>query len=645
LTGNGLRPGWAVGIALLALALIVAAHLPMQQQRMPAWAAAALATGVILWVLLAIRFPPPPDVSSPLEPPPGSPRLLLLLPSVVFAIQAWVYSAGGTYRLPGVAAWLAAAVCWVLAWRSRRPADPAVVPPREKRRRWTIAAALLGVMLIGAGFLFYRLSETPANPTSDHAEKLLDVRDLVSGERPIFFTRNTGREPFQFYWTFLLMKAFGLPLRYLTLKIGTAIIGLLFLPALYLLGRELGGIPMGLSAAALAAWGKWPVALARQGLRYTLAVLPTALVLWALLRYLRRGDRASVLWAGVVIGLGLHGYISFRAVPVLVPLVLAFAFFDPRRRGRRIAVVGDGLLIMLTAVIFALPLLHYTVEHPEQFWERAATRVTSLEVPVGAAPLAIFGRNVLHMLLAFDWRGASTWVVMRPYEPFLDSVTGGFLVAGVVLLLVRIFRGSSRWAIVALSFFVLTLPSTLSLAFPAENPSVNRSGTAIPVIFLMAALPVVDLVARRQSRGAPVTAGVGLAALLAFSVYGNYRDYLVDFHRSYDKAVDHSLAMAHVLDGYRRSGVPVTQMYLLAVDYGVDGRNIALELGEPSWAPDHILLPAAPLPRFRARPLVFLFAPGAPNLETLRRIYPGGTERIVHQSFADRDFGVYFVPR
>ena len=211
------------------------------------------------------------------------------------------------------------------------------------------------------------------------------------------------------------------------------------------------------------------------------------------------------------------------------------------------------------AVIVAIPLLHYTVEHPEQFWYRAATRVASVEAPVGAEPLAIFGRNVLHMFLAFDWRGASTWVVMRPYEPFLDAVTGALLVAGAVLLLVRIFRGSARWAIVALSFFVLTLPSTLSLAFPAENPSVNRSGTAIPVIFLVAALPVVDLVARRQSRDASVAAGAGLAALLAFSVYGNYRDYLVDFHRSYDKAVDHSLAMAHVLDGSEAEPIELGQ--------------------------------------------------------------------------------------
>jgi hypothetical protein len=644
LTDNGLRPGWAVGVALLLLFLLVAAHVPMQQQRMPAWAAVALAAGVILWIVLAMRFPPPPENLGALAPPAGGPRIVLLGLSVLLAVLAWIHTAGGTYRLAGVAAWIAAASCWLLAWRARRPAAESAVPSAEKRNGWLPAAALAGVLLLGTGFLFYRLSATPANPTSDHAEKLLDVLDLVNGERPIFFTRNTGREPLQFYWTFALMKVFGLPLRYLTLKVGTAIIGLLALPALYLLGREMGGIPLGLAITVLAASSKWPVALARQGLRYTLAVLPTALVLWALLRYVRRGDRASVLWAGTVMGLGLHGYISFRAVPLLVPLALGFALFDSRRRGRRMAVVGDGLLIAATAAVVALPLLHYTVEHPDQFWYRAATRVASVETPIGPAPLAIFGENVLRMLLAFDWRGASTWVVLRPGEPFLDAVTASFWVAGVVLLLARIARRSSRWAIIALAFFVLTLPSTLSLAFPGENPSVNRSGTAIPVVFLVAALPIVDLVSRRQHRTASLAAGTGLAALLAFSGYENFRDYFVAFHRSYDQAVEHSIEMARVLDGYRKRGVPLEQMYLLGWEYGVDGRNIALELGDPAWADRHLIMPGAMPPETRARPLVFLFWPRAPNLDALRRTYPGGTERIIRQSFADRDFGVYYVP-
>jgi hypothetical protein len=642
---GAIRPLWALVVALLAVGLIVAAHFEMQNQRLPPWALASLAAGVLLTALIAVRFPPLRDDPGPLAPPAGSPRLLLFGISLLLAVLAWVHTAGGTYRPAGVAAWVGATLCWLVAWRARVPqAEPVVLPPRSARSRRLAAVGLAGILVIGAGFLFYRLSQTPANPTSDHAEKLFDVLDLLHGERPIFFIRNTGREPFQFYWTFALIKLFGLPLHYLTLKIGTGIIGLLALPALYLLGREIGGVPLGLSAAALAAWGKWPVAIARQGLRYTLAVLPTAVVLWALLRYLRRGDRASVLWAGVVLGLGLHGYISFRAVPLLVPVALGFALFDRRRRGRRIAVVGDGVLIAATAFVVALPLLHYTFEHPDQFWYRAATRVAGVEAPIRQAPLAIFVRNVGNMLLAFDWKGASTWVILRPFEPFLDVVTGALLVAGVVLLLARIVGGSTRWAIVAVSFFVLTLPSTLSLAFPDENPSVNRTGTAVPVVFLVAALPVTELITRRQGRTASVAAALGVAALLGYSVYDNYRDYFVAFHDSYERFVDHSLAMAHTLDEYRKQGVPLDHMYLLGTAYGVDGRNIAFELDDPSWASRQIVQPGNPPAVTKLRPLVFLFAPGSPEIAVLRSTYPG-TERIVPQSAPDRNFGVYYVPR
>src|SRR5438132_9687986 len=218
---NGPRPVWAVAIALLGLFLIVAAHVPMQRQQMPVWAAASLVAGVITWVALVILFPPAREDLGPLAPRAGRPRIVPLALCAVLAPLAWIHSAGGTYRLAGVAAWIGAAACWLAAWLPGREARAAVSSPARSGgpARVRALAALAGILVIGAWFLFHGLAVTPANPTSDHAEKLLDVLDLVNGERPIFFVRNTGREPFQFYWTFGLIKIFGLPLRYLTLKI------------------------------------------------------------------------------------------------------------------------------------------------------------------------------------------------------------------------------------------------------------------------------------------------------------------------------------------------------------------------------------------------------------------------------------------
>lgn len=637
------RAPWAVCVGLVALGLLTAAHVPMQEQRFPTWAPVALGCGVFLWILLVARYPLPRETPEPLEAPAPLPRILLLALALALAVVAWRNTSEGTYRFSGVASWIGAVASWLGAWypggRRVRRAESA---ESDSPSRAVRIAILAGILLIGAVFLFYRLAETPGNPYSDHAEKLLDVLDLQNGHRPIFFIRNTGREPFQFYWTFSLMELFGLPLRYLTLKIGTAIIGLLALPALYLLGREMGGMRLGLAVAALAAWSKWPVSLARNGLRYTLGVLPTVVVLWALLRYFRRGDRASILWAGLALGMGLHGYSTFRVVPLLALLVFGFVLIDTRRRARRRGVLLDGVALVGTAFVVALPLIHYMLQHADQFWYRAATRVASVERAVGPDRIAIFGRNLWNMLLAFSWRGSSSWVLIREYEPFLDAVTASFLVAGVVLLILQMRRGGLRWAILPAAFLVLTLPSTLSLAFPIENPSINRAGTAIPVVFLIAGLPIIYLLSS-QRRSVARVAAVGVATLLLFSIEENARQYFVGFDRQYAQRIDHSKQMSRVLDEYRRRGVPLGQMYLLYTDYWVDGRNIALELGQPSWAETHIV-PTGELPKgLRERPLVFLHTPGAPILEELQRTYPG-TDRLVRQSFSDRDFSVYFAP-
>jgi hypothetical protein len=637
------RPPWTACVGLVAFGLLTAAGLPMQEQRFPIWAPFALVCGLFLWVLLVTRYPPQREIRTPLEAEGPRPRVLLLVVASVLAVIAWRNTSGGTYRLSGVAPWLGAVASWLGAWHpGGRRVRKAESDESDSSSRVLRIAILAGIVAIGAAFLFCRLAETPGNPYSDHAEKLLDVRDLQNGQRPIFFPRNTGREPFQFYWTFSLMELFGLPLRYLTLKIGTGIIGLFALPALYLLGREMGGTRLGLAVAALAAWSKWPVSLARNGLRYTLGVLPTVVLLWALLRYFRRGDRASILWAGIAIGLGLHGYSTFRVMPLLAVSVFGLVLIDPRRRGRRRGVLVDGVALAGTTFVIALPLLHYMVQHADQFWYRAATRVASTERAVGPEPLAIFARNVGNMLLAFNWRGSSSWVLIRMFEPFLDAVTASFLVAGVVLLIARIARGSLRWVVVPVAFFVLTLPSTLSLAFPIENPSINRAGTAVPTVFLVAALPIVYLLSSRRRLAARIAAA-GIAGFLLFSIEENARQYFAGFDRQYAQRIDHATQMARILDEYRRRGVPLRQMYLLYTDYWVDGRNIALELGDPSWAETHIV-PTGELPKgLRERPLVFLHTPGAPILKELQKTYPG-IDRLVRQDFSDRDFSVYFAP-
>jgi hypothetical protein len=285
------------------------------------------------------------------------------------AAVAYAHSDANTFRLSGVAAWLGAVAGWLYVCWPNSPAPIASGPrPRTLATRW-ILIGLAGILVLGMFFRYYRLSETPSDPTSDHAEKLLDVQDVLDGEHRIFVPRNTGREPAQFYVYVAMIRGLQLPMSFDTMKLGTSAMDVLAIPAIYLLAQELGGPVVGRAGAAAYAWSSWPVGIARAGLRFPYAPLPAALALWLLFRYVRRGDRRDALGLGLVLGAGLYGYSPFRVVPLVVPIAFGVAgLLDQRWSRLRSRLLVDGALVIVTAVLVFIPLGHFMLDRPETFW-------------------------------------------------------------------------------------------------------------------------------------------------------------------------------------------------------------------------------------------------------------------------------------
>ncbi len=127
------------------------------------------------------------------------------------------------------------------------------VRPFFQRYGWIILLIVATALVFF--FRFYQTTTIPPEPFSDHAEKILDVYDVSQGQTHIFFIRNTGREAFQMYWTLLISWIFRTGLSFLSLKLGTAILGFLTLPFIYLLGEEIGGRRVGLFAFIMAGIG------------------------------------------------------------------------------------------------------------------------------------------------------------------------------------------------------------------------------------------------------------------------------------------------------------------------------------------------------------------------------------------------------
>ncbi len=587
-------------------------------------------------------------------------RLLLLPLALTLATFAYLSAAYNTYCWYGVGAWLLA-IGLTLAILWERSADPPFWRRlglwRDGWRLSWAAIALIVIILAGAYFRFWYLDRLPREMTSDHVEKLLDVHDLTTGLRPIFFERNTGREPWQFYWTYVFIRLFDLPTKFYALKLGTAVVGLLTLPGVYLLGRELFGRQVGLWATLFTAVASWPVILSRIGLRFPFAPAATAWSLLYLLRGLRDGRRNDFLLLGLWLGIGLHGYTAFRAMPLaaVVCWLVAWLASYAGRWGpssfvlRPSSLAYNALLTALIASIVFIPLGRYALEHPDNFWGRSVSRIVDPEQPVQDGPVLTLVKNLGNLALMFHWQGDTVWVNTLSEAPVLDPILGGLLVLGLVIALWRGVRWRDPIApLLLIAGAILLLPSALSLAYPFENPSVVRAGGAIPVVMVVAALPVGlgirhGLKTRRGWRRTALMLGALILAVAVVAV--NYRRYFVDYRRQYERIALNTTEIAAAIRGFELSGGDLSNAWIIAWPYWVDTRGVGIELGDPPW--NNVILDInelayhvdLPRPRFYV-----LYHKDHRTLAYLETLFPQGWSKLHISRRTQHDFVIYYVP-
>lgn len=643
------RSAASAGLSAAGLALLVLAQLQLQSQHFGTATGLLLTGGILLFAFCATAFGFPGLATGHMSTAAvsGGGRLAPLALAGATGVTAWLTTNHGVFTTGNVAAWVVATGAWCWAWwPDRNTRSPRNVRIWLGREAWWLGA--VGVVLtISAFFRFHRLTATPLDPTSDHAEKLLDIHDIAGGTHPIFFVRNAGREPAQFYFTYLLTKL-GLPLSYETLKIGTAFVGVLATLGVVLLATEVAGRLAGLVAGVMFGVGSWPVTVSRLGLRPIYAAAGAAFVLWLLLRYLRTGSRRDALLCGLLVGLWLYGYSSFRVVPLFVVCVLGVTAIRRRllgRSGNAIAIAKDTAVLAMTAFIAALPFVHYTVQHPGAVLHRTFSRVGSAEVPLGGSAdrAETFVRNTWRAAESFNWSGDAA--NLGGFWPFLDVVTGAAFLAGLVFVVSHaVIRSDARAGVLPLSLPVLLLPSTLNLAFPHENPSATRLAVATPVVCTVAALPLAFVarslwVASRSNRLRQAVVATALGVVLAIAATQNYLRYFDDFNRLNRTAVVNT---HDIVNAIRRTHVPLDHVYLLNIPNWLDGRNVGFAFGDFEWNLTHDLGPGTPLPTGR-RQLAFVLTPGDARLRQVERIFPGGTYTLVRSAVPGRDFAVYIT--
>lgn len=512
---------------------------------------------------------------------------------------------------------------------------------------WHLLIAL--AILVAAFFRFHRLAQVPGEMFSDQAEKLLDVADLMSGQYKIFFTRNTGREDFQFYLTAAIANLFGTGLSFMSLKLGTALAGFFTLPYIYRLGKEIGSRWVGLLAFLLAGIAYWPNVISRIGLRFPLYPLFAAPMLFYLVRGLRRADRNDFIKAGIALGLALHGYSPSRLLPLVVLVAIGIYLLHRQSRGKRTGLLWALMVLVLVSVVVFLPLLRYWTEEPQAFAYRAFSRLAPLERAYPEPVILVFLSNLGKSLLMPFWDNNDIWVHSVVDRPALDVVTAAFFFIGLVLVMARYLR-KRDWVdlFLLVSIPLLMLPSILSLAFPNENPSLNRSGAAYIPIFIIAAIGLESLVssllARIQSRDGRM-AVIGLAALLLyFSASQNYELVFKQFDEQFMGSAWNTSQIGQVIRGFAESTGDADHAYVIPYPYWVDTRLVGINAGYPlkdyALSREHIETTLD-----IDAPKLFILNPA--DLETqeeLRQLYPLGREFLFDSGRKGKDFLIYSTP-
>ena len=667
--GRGARLRLPAALLLATLGQLILDFRPAGLERSPAQGAILYGMALALTVLALIKgdvqWPDVPrDLHAEMPWRPSLVSVILAWTGFGFGVATFAAMAEHVFTTANLVLWAATFICWLVALTP--VASEGVLGAgswlrgageraRASLRRLGAGVHLSGwTLLVLAAFVcvavirLVRLDLVAPEMTSDHAEKLQDVMDILSGTFSIYFPRNTGREFLQFYLTAFIARL-GPGISFTSLKLGTALAGLATLPFVYWLGRDLFDRRVGLLAMFMTGIGYWPNVISRIGLRFPLYPLFVAPAMYFLLRGLRRGRHRDFLWAGIALGLGLNGYSPARIlVFVMAMAVIVFSLHAASRGRRAWAWGGLGASIILAAVI-ALPLMRYAFDSPDLFWGRTITRLGQEEMPYSQNPLVILLSNGLNSLLMFNWYGGNAWILGVPGRPTLDVVSAVLFAFGVLFLLARYVR-RRKWEdlVVMLAIPMLLLPSTLAIAFPVENPALNRSSGAVPFVFLLPAFAVfvlLDSLRRHYHRRSfGWAAGALLALALAASLAQNIQVTFVRYVKQYRHAAQNASEIGGLISDFAHSVGRYEEAYVVPHIFWADTRLVGMYAGDPARDYAITLEALAGLDPADQPLLVVFHRDDQETLQLLESRFPSGRVDRYTSRIPDHDFLFYFVP-
>jgi DNA-binding beta-propeller fold protein YncE len=435
-------------------------------------------------------------------------RLALLVGALAGGIAGQYWLSVHHVAQYSAAAWVAAAVCFVLLYASSPDArvlpsaDEAELPP-------TLEWVLFGlVFCTGVFFVLFKLSEFPPGLNHDASWEGMYAIRILNGEPYTAYANEAwGRETFTFYLKALSIKLLGAT--QLGVEGPSIVGGIVILPFVYWWARNMFGTRLALLVTLMLGCSGWHMIFSRTGWRSDLQPLFTAIGCCFFIRAMVTAAWTDFALSGIAVALTEHTYNGARAFPLLFPTWVLLVMLQSwhwrgflRRYGRGLAAFSIAFLAGIA------PLIWVAATRWVEFTGRAVYLVGSS---------SILGNLKIAALLYNYWGNGDDFFTTTPG---LEVPSAVFLAFGFLWLL-------ARWRDERAQFLLFGIVFNLLPAI-ASTPNMNRAVGTMPFIFFISGLGVMFFareVARLVPRIGTVLGTVCLVAAGGVAVYASYAQY------------------------------------------------------------------------------------------------------------------------
>ncbi|MDY6874730.1 MAG: glycosyltransferase family 39 protein [Chloroflexota bacterium] len=437
-------------------------------------------------------------------------------------------------------------------------ADGEILLGRRRKRvgEW---ALVIGVTALAAALRIFALGDIPPGLYHDEAFNGLDALDVITGQWPVYFAANRGREPLFIY---LIAATVGLLGRTPgALRSAAAVCGTLTIPATYLMARAWFNRRVALLSAAVLAITLWHVHLSRIGFRAVVLPLTTALTLWLGARAYRSRHWHNWLLAGLLYGICFYAYLPARFTPVVLAAFALYLLFTGQSRW-----LWPGAAWFTAGTLVSLiPLGLYTVGHWDVVMGRPG-QVSVFNPLINSGDLwGALSHQLANTLGMFFIRGDTIPRHNPPGRPVFGPLMGAMMVLGLVRATLRARRETAP----ALTLIWVGL--MLSPTWLAEDaPHFLRAVGVLPLLVIFPALGMdtaMDWLEQRRRRGWAV---VIVCTILAIGLATTGRDYF--FHYGTDPQTSYAFE-----DAATELAAEVNRF----VGIGWDGNRLVAREGNP----------------------------------------------------------------